>query len=699
VCAGMSPRQRLPRAHTILAPAAITLGLLFALVAPSPAADPQAPHHAPAHWLPNEDWVWQHWLPYDEQRLYSLVGISRSDLWHLLRDDTHTVAQLGEKRGWKARRLANALVAPRRQSVPAAKFLELRSRSLRTLTQGHLAQHIFFHSLHTAVIPDRASQIFGVRNTDELQRLRRAELSPLQIARLYGRSRAEVTSAARAALQERVRAGVRGGDVSASQGAILLGRQLRQLPRWLGQVRYNGPPPLRRNPNAILDAKDYANNAVVSGDGRHVVFESYESSIPLANKNGEINVRMRGVSAPHSQLVSLVEERDRGAPRSAYNPSVSADGRYVAYESSPGNLNFAKRYGGIGVLARDMINGRIIHVDPSSTSEARRVRRSSYNPSVSADGHYVAFESSRQVRRGGSYSYEVGVFVHDLRTGKTTPLRVAGPNAGRDASEPQISADGRYVAFTSTIRSGNGPSRVYMQDVETGKTTLISRANGSRGKPAGGDSYEPQISNDGRYVAFTSTASELGGGARAGRARVFVRDLHQADTKLVSVPGGESLPANAFASEPAISGDGRFVAFASIVPGRSGISGRASQVYVRDTESGTTALVSRESGEDGAASKGFSSAPSISADGRFVAFTSDAPNLSDHKFDLTRGTFVRDTANDKTELVSKGFAVKSSNTRKVLAVIAASVLLAVLAVLLGSLLVRRRRQPAHAATG
>jgi Tol biopolymer transport system component len=699
VCAGMSLRQRLLRAHAALAAAVITLGLLLALVAPSLAADPAAPHHSPAHWLPNEEWVWQHWLPYDEQRLYALLGISRSDLWHLLRDDTHTVGQLGEKRGWNSRRLANALVAPRRQSVPAAKYRELRSRALRTLTQGHLAQHIFFHSLHTAVIPNRASRIFGVSNTDELQRLRRAELSPLQIARLYGRSRAEVTSAAKAALEERVRAGVRGGDMPASQGAILLGRQLRQLPRWLGQVRYNGPPPLRRNPNAILDAKDYANNAVVSGDGHQVVFESYESSIPLANKNGEINVRMRGVGAPHSRLVSLVEERDRDAPRSAYNPSVSADGRYVAYESSPGNLNFAKRYGGIGVVARDMITGRIIHVDPRSTSDARKVRRSSYNPSVSADGHYVAFESSRQVRRGRSYSYEVGVFVHDLRTGKTAPLRVAGPNAGRDASEPQISGDGRYVAFTSTIRSGGGPSRVYVQDVETGKMTLISRADGPGGKAARGESYEPQITSDGRYVAFTSTAPELGGGAGPGRARIFVRDLRQGKTELASVPGGESLPAKAFAFEPAISGNGRFVAFASVVPGRSGISGRASQVYVRDMQSGTTALVSRESGGDGASSKGFSSAPSISADGRFVAFTSDAPNLSDRKFDLTRGTFVRDTATGKTALVSKGFAVKGSNTRKVLAVIAASVLVAGLAVLLGSALLRRRRQPAHAATG
>jgi Tol biopolymer transport system component len=695
----MSPRRRRHPGYAALAPVLITLGLLFAAVGPSLAADPAAPHHAPAHWLPNEKWVWQHWLPYDEQRLYALLQITRSDLWHQLRDDTHTVGQLGEKRGWKSRQLANALVAPRRHLVSAAKFSELRSRSLRTLTQGHLAQHIFFHSLHTAVIPDRAPRIFGTKSRDEFQRLRRSELSPLQISRLYGRSRAQVEGAATAALTERVRAGVRGGDVSASQGAILLGRQLRQLPRWLGQVRYNGPPPLHRNPNAVVEAKDYSNNASISGDGRHVVFEAYESSIPLAKKNGEINVRMRDVSAPHSRLVSLVEKRDRKAPRSAYNPSISAEGRYVAYESSPGNLNFAKRYGGISVVARGLLTGAIIHVDPRSSADARRIPRSSYNPSMSANGRYVAFESSRQVRGPGSHSYELGVFVHDLRTHSTIPVRVAGPSADRDSSEPQISADGRFVAFTSTARRvSGGPSRVLVHDLETGRTVLASRADGLDGEAATDESYEPQISNDGRYVAFTSTARNLGGGAGPGRARVFVRDLRQGETRLVSVPG-KSLPADAFAFEPAISGDGRFVAFASVVRSGAGVTGRESQVLLRDTRSESITLVSRESGAYGAKSEGFSSAPSVSADGRYVAFTSDAPNLSDRKFDLTRGTFVRDTASNETELLSKGFTVDGSNTRKVLAVIGASIVLAGLAAFGALLLLRRRRRPAHAAAG
>jgi Tol biopolymer transport system component len=407
---------------------------------------------------------------------------------------------------------------------------------------------------------------------------------------------------------------------------------------------------------------------------------------------------MRDVDAPHSHLVSLVEKQDRRAPRSAYNPSVSADGRYVAYESSPGNLNFGKRYGGIGVVLRDTRTRKIVHVDPHGIDDARRVRRSSYNPSISADGRYVAFESSRQVQHGGLYSYELGVFVRDLRTNETTALEVGGPNAGRDASEPQISGDGRYVAFTSTVRRGGGPSRVYVQELGTGRTSLVSREDGPHGRAANGESYEPQLSDDGRYVAFTSTAPALGGGAGPGHARVFVRDLRAGTTRIVSDPANEGLPADAFAFEPAMSGDGRFVAFASVTPVDGG---RESRIFVRDLRSGATELVSRKSGGDGDASKGFSSAPSISRDGRYVVFTSDAPNLSDRKFDLTRGVFVRDMESDETKLLSKGFTVGGTNKRRVVAIVGASLLLAGLAALGSRALVRRRRRrpPAHAAAG
>src|SRR3954470_15724187 len=100
--------------------------------------DSDAPAHAPAHWLPPEPWVYNHWLPYDEQRLYRVLGISRNALWQQLRDDHRTLAQLAAEHGYPApRRLAAELVATRR--VSAAKRAELQRRAVRTITQGHLA--------------------------------------------------------------------------------------------------------------------------------------------------------------------------------------------------------------------------------------------------------------------------------------------------------------------------------------------------------------------------------------------------------------------------------------------------------------------------------------------------------------------------------------------------------------------------------
>lgn len=137
-----------------LRPVAVALAALSAsaaLVAPSAARDSEAPPHASHRWFPCEGWVMFHWLPYDEARLYRLLGIDRSRLRSWLRDDRrHTIAQLARRRGIAPEELALRLVRPWRDEVSPGRFRLLRRRALRTLTQGHLAQHIFFHPLHPA---------------------------------------------------------------------------------------------------------------------------------------------------------------------------------------------------------------------------------------------------------------------------------------------------------------------------------------------------------------------------------------------------------------------------------------------------------------------------------------------------------------------------------------------------------------------
>ncbi len=272
---------------------ALVLGVLAApawgqVAKPQTASlDSEAPPGSPPHWLPNEQWVMQHWIPYDETRLYELMGVTRGEIWRWLRDDTRNVAGLAALHGWSdPHALARELVAPWRGKLrEPGRMALLERRALLTLTQGHLAQHIFFHSLHQNAIPDNAPEIFGT-STTRFRDLRRSELSPLMICRLNGLSRAHAQAAAEQTLRDMAARGVRGQAIPASQAERLLARQLRQVPRWLQQTRYNGPPPLKQPRGSIATASNYSNNAALAGDGRHVAFEAYEAKLARGQDQG-----------------------------------------------------------------------------------------------------------------------------------------------------------------------------------------------------------------------------------------------------------------------------------------------------------------------------------------------------------------------------------------------------------------------------
>src|SRR3954451_18571821 len=402
-------------------------------------ADSDAPANAPAHWLPPEAWVYNHWLPYDETRLYALLGITRVGLWEQLRDDHRTLAQLAARHGWPdARKLAAALTAPEAATVGAARAKVLEERALRTITQGHLAQHLFFHSLHQFGIASEAPAIFGVTDV-EFRRLRRAELRPLAIARLHGRSPGQVEALAIAVLRERANTGVRGHAMPRAQAERLLRRQLSQLPRWLDQARYNGPPTTYRG--ALVDVpRDYATNPAISADGRHVAYEAYRQKPPLAIKFGEIAVLRADLAAGTTAIVSRLPDGGPTGPDpiSAYNATVSRDGSRVAFESSRGNQNFAKRYGRIGVLLAD--GERTKGLDKRATDLPES--QSAYNPVVSGDGSRVAYQAVLDGR--------TVIPVSDARGRRRTAVRgarVGGPRFA-DPYEPSLSADGSKLVYT-----------------------------------------------------------------------------------------------------------------------------------------------------------------------------------------------------------------------------------------------------------
>ena len=287
-------------------------------------------------------------------------------------------------------------------------------------------------------------------------------------------------------------------------------------------------------------------------------------------------------------------------------------------------------------------------------------------PVVSADGLVAAFDSVATNLVGGDNNGVDDVFAHDRSSGTTE--RVSVDSKGKQANGlslwPSVSGDGRFVAFQSVATNlvpgdTNGAQDVFVHDRLTGVTTRASVASHS-GRQADGASNGPAISADGRFVAFVSGASNLVPGGVPG---VYVHDLLKGGTELVSVDSA-GVPGNGFDAPPALSTDGRFVTFGSfatnLVPNDTN---GTFDVFVHDRATGTTVRASVDSaGVEGNAE---SFEPSISADGRFVAFASDATNLVPGDTNDRRDAFVHDQVTGATERVSVDSAGNQGNNQSV----------------------------------
>lgn len=291
----------------------------------------------------------------------------------------------------------------------------------------------------------------------------------------------------------------------------------------------------------------------------------------------------------------------------------------------------------------------------SLDSNGAQANGSSYDPYVSSDGRYVVFWSAATNLVPGDTNGNYDVFVHDRQTGSTTRASLASNGAQADGScvAGSISDDGRYVAFQSwatTLVPGdtNGWSDAFVRDLQTGITTRVSVS--TTGAQGNRDAENPRISADGRYVAFQSTAGTLVPGDTNGKCDVFVRDLFAGTTERVSVGLGGA-QSNGDSTGPTLSADGRYVAFGSaasnLVPGDVN---SARDVFVRDRVAGATWIVSVAS--DGSQANNSSVGASISADGRWVAFDSGASNLVPGDTNSTYDVFVHDLQTGATERVS-----------------------------------------------
>lgn len=357
----------------------------------------------------------------------------------------------------------------------------------------------------------------------------------------------------------------------------------------------------------------------VSSDGRYV---AYAADTDPAAPGIKAGVYVLDLAASTTQLVSVATD---GTPANdlSSDPSISSDGRYVAFSSDADNLVANDTNTVTDVFVRDRVAGTTTRI--SITSAGAEVVDPSYQPSISADGRYAAFTSDSDDLDPVDSNGFTDVFVRDrvANTTKIMSVGTAGVQTDFGAWDGVLSGNGKFVAFTTDTglvsTDQNNNNDVYRRDLTANTTRRISPSRS--GAVAGGGGETPAISNDGNTVTFSSDAADLTAvGDTNGTWDIFVRDVAAATTTRVSsTTAGGSL--NGISTQPSISSDGKRVSYVSTGnPSGTDTNGTVPDVFVRDRASGRTVLTSTTLLLEQLNAPSF--APALSGDGRYSTFIS-----------------------------------------------------------------------------
>ncbi len=435
-----------------------------------------------------------------------------------------------------------------------------------------------------------------------------------------------------------------------------------------------------------------SDGAVVSDDGSAIAWYTWATDLVpgITDLNGTGDVAVYDRSTAASSLATLHAPGESSATASTHSTllSASADGRYAVLLSAAVNLvpGQVDTNGSADVFLVDRVAGTtalVSHVAGTAGSGATAGNGPALDAAINADGAWVVFTSRSTDHVPGQvdtntdtspdgFASGADVFLYERATGAITLVSHAADSsvtAGQFESlgKASLSADGRYVAYTSfapnLVAGQTGAlfrSNVFLYDRVADTTALVSRQAGSPTSVANDDSLESVVSGNGQWVAFTSDATDLvaGGTDLNGQSDVFLFDRISGQTLLVSRAANTAATAASQRSgEAALSADGRYLVFSSwaddLVPGQTGVQNQ--NIFLFDRVTGTVELISRASGTATTTVAG-SSYPSVSDDGRIVAFLSAAPNLVPGQIPGTpnkSNVFVHDRVTRQTELLSR----------------------------------------------
>ena len=411
-------------------------------------------------------------------------------------------------------------------------------------------------------------------------------------------------------------------------------------------------------------------SAVMTPDGRYVAFVSAASNLVPGDTNGIPDVFLRDLQLGTTTVVSVGAYP--GQAGTAYGisgaPDITSDGRYVAFYSTATNL--VPGVTNVGdVYVRDVVAGTTVWASAYARTALQLAQNAtncvSFGHSVSADGQVVTYEASpfrpsgplpvpstTSLGTGVILRYNVGSGLTD--TVSTNAAVLISPT--EHAHNPVMTPGGRFVAFVANAHGVTASNTcILVWDAQTG-TSVLASGDLTGTVPTNSICGWPSITPDGRFVAFMSTATNLVTNTLTGEFHLYVRDLQSGSTTLVDMGIDGAGSGVTSVVQPGLSDDGRFIAFeapdGSLVPDDSN---KSEDVFVRDTTGAATELISKHDPLQPSVSPNGPSTLSllsVSAEGSFVAFVSEADNLAPIDTNGYRDVFVRDRLGDATLLVS-----------------------------------------------
>ena len=397
--------------------------------------------------------------------------------------------------------------------------------------------------------------------------------------------------------------------------------------------------------------------SMISKDGRYVLFASMANNLTLTNNFNlaqpfRFNVFLRDHLNQTTSLVS-VNQNGIGGNGDSFPTGISTNGQFALFESSASDLVANDTNNANDIFVRDMVNGTTTLVSVSTYGGS--AIGSSRGSVMTPDGRYVAFVCTASNLVAGDTNNIPDVFVRDLQTGPTTLVSVGAmatnPATLLSSSEsPEITPDGRYAVFYSTatnlVPNVMTPNEIYVRDLITGKTVWASTNARAISQSVIGSSNifccNSSISDDGQFVAFEACTNAPG--SSGSRGLVLRYCLQTGLTDLIYTNANVPMSSYELIHNLSMSPDGRFVAFAA------GSSTTTNSIYLWDTQTGTNALVS-VSLDNVTPANGVCDLPVISSNGQFVAFISSATNLVTNILAGDFHMYVRDLQAGITQLL------------------------------------------------